>query len=1077
MRHHSKQPLDSPRAMRQSSPMATSVRRLSKPPILSTPRRLALAALIFMLPIVVLSVFMELNFRHDVNIARSELAGTDAIRETLKTLGITQRLLTLHGRAKRGDTEATREIPPLQMEVQHHIDQLENKLSAPIFTSFRNSSGCPATTGIRSAWQNYIHNSPDGLDSVIKELLALFEKAANCSRLNLDPALDSAMLAWATIPTLPHNTAFAGKVEYLAHRAMAGGKVSLSRSLLDESLLLRTARTQDLQRRSRAAIEADPLYYGKSASLRGIYAEQLAEYQRQVELLTFELERWQQGDPVWDTLARQAREVRRGSVQLLSRAMDEMDRLIQKRIESYQRWRFAGAGLSALATLFALAFLARTARGITMGIRHAVDYTHRVAGGDYDAQPDYSPMGPGMRRLTSDAVKMVTELKHKIGHLNGILEAISVPCLAVDTDERLTYVNRAYLDLYEREGDPDDYFGMHLAEFFYGDPAKSTIAGRAMVEDRPFQNLHLDTVSARGNRVFVRYDVSPLHALDGETIGAFAVVVDLTEIREQQQEISRLAAFPRESPEPVISVGPEAEVVYANPTAQDLTREIGGDINRLLPENHRDMVARCIRTGENRIGVESTAGDRILSWTYHPLPEQNTVHIYASDITQRKQAEDQLLHDAFHDSLTGLPNKALFIDRVGQTMRRARKNGQPFAVLFLDVDNFKAVNDSLGHAAGDSMLMAFAWRVGQIIRPEDTLARLGGDEFTLLLPTLQSAEESLSIAEEIRDALTDPFDVDGQEIFLTASIGIVTGPGSFSSAGELLRDAETAMYRAKARGRARSVVFDEDMHRDASERLKLETDLTKAVENGEFVPYYQPIIDLRSGRVHGFEALIRWEHPTDGLVPPGAFIPLAEETGLIVPMGEFMLEASARQLRIWQERYPAFNNLSMSVNLSVEQMKTEGIVTRLSDIIDRSGIRPELIKIEVTESGIMENMDYALAVLKEFENRAFHLSIDDFGTGYSSLSHLHRFPFHFLKIDQSFVGDMEQKRENMEIVRTIVSLAHSLGKSVIAEGVEEESQLNVLKALGCEYGQGYYFSKPLPHAEAEALLSEAPVWK
>lgn len=1077
MRHHSNQPLDSPPAMRQSSRMAISAHRHRKPPTLSTPKRLALVALIFMLPIVVLSVFMELNFRHDVNIARSELAGTDAIREALETLGALQRLQTLEGRARRGDTEAKRVIPPLQMEVDHHIGRLEEKLSAPIFTSFRNSSGCPTTTTLRSAWQKHLRNAPGGLRPVIDELLTLFEKTANCSRLSLDPALDSAMLAWATIPTLPHNAAFAGDVEHLARKAMHSGEAFLSRSVLDESLLLRSARTSDLLKRSRTAIEADPLYYGKSASLSGIYAEQLAEYVRQVEILINELERWQQGAPVWDTMAGQAREVRRGSVQLLSRAMDEMDRLIRKRIDSYQRWRIIGAGLSALATLIALGFLARTARGITQGIRHAVDYTHRVAGGDYDAEPNYSIMGPGMRRLTTDAVHMVTELKHKIGHLNGILQAISVPCLAVDTEERLTYVNRPYLDLYEREGEPDDYHGMHLAEFFYGDPAKSTIAGRAMVEDRPFRNLHLDTLSARGNRVFVRYDVSPLHALDGETIGAFAVVIDLTEIREQQQEISRLAAFPRESPEPVISAGPEAEVVYANPTAQNLTREIGGDISRLLPGNHRELVARCIRTGENRIGVESIAGERILSWTYHPLPEQNTVHIYASDITQRKQAEEQLLHDAFHDSLTGLPNKALFVDRVGQTMRRARKNGQPYAVLFLDVDNFKAVNDSLGHAAGDSMLMAFAWRVGQIIGPEDTLARLGGDEFTLLLPTLQSAEESLSIAEEIRDALTDPFDADGQEVFLTASIGIVTGPGQFSSAGDLLRDAETAMYRAKARGRARSVVFDEDMHRDASERLKLETDLTKAVDNGEFVPHYQPIIDLHTGRVHGFEALIRWEHPTEGLVSPGAFIPLAEETGLIVPMGEFMLEASARQLRIWQERYPAFHNLTMSVNLSVEQMKTEGIVTRLSDIIDRSGIRPELIKIEVTESGIMENMEYALEVLREFEDRAFHLSIDDFGTGYSSLSHLHRFPFHYLKIDQSFVGNMEQKRENMEIVRTIVSLAHSLGKSVIAEGVEEESQLNVLKALGCEYGQGYHFSKPLPHAEAEALLSEAPVWK
>ncbi len=374
------------------------------------------------------------------------------------------------------------------------------------------------------------------------------------------------------------------------------------------------------------------------------------------------------------------------------------------------------------------------------------------------------------------------------------------------------------------------------------------------------------------------------------------------------------------------------------------------------------------------------------------------------------------------------------------------------------------------------MIMYFAWRIGQIIRPEDTLARLGGDEFTLLLPGLSSPEESLSVAESIRDALAEPFEVEDQELFVTTSIGIVTGPEGVSSSDELVRDAETAMYRAKAQGRARAVVFDENMHRDASERLKMETDLTKAVENGEFVPFYQPIIDLRTGRINGFEALIRWQHPVEGIVPPGAFIPLAEETGLIVPMGKFVLQAASRQLRIWQERYPAFSNLTMSVNLSVEQMKTDGIVAQLTEVIRDSGIRPELIKIEITESGIMENMDYALHVLKSFEAQNIRLSIDDFGTGYSSLSHLHSFPFHFLKVDRSFVGDMEDKRENMEIVKTIMSLAHSLDKHVIAEGVEEHSQLSLLKALGCEYGQGFYFSKPLPAPEAEAMLAENPLW-
>jgi len=429
-----------------------------------------------------------------------------------------------------------------------------------------------------------------------------------------------------------------------------------------------------------------------------------------------------------------------------------------------------------------------------------------------------------------------------------------------------------------------------------------------------------------------------------------------------------------------------------------------------------------------------------------------------------------LRHDAFHDSLTGLANRALFLDRLQQAVARSKTDlHAAFTVMFLDLDGFKLINDSLGHEQGDKLLVAFAERIAPLFHPGDTLARLGGDEFTLLLDNITN-HHSLAIPERIQQALETPFHLGELEFSVSASIGIVMQPEPELGAEEILRDADTAMYRAKAQGRGQYVMFDPTMHNQALQRFQLEIELKKAIERQEFVVFYQPIVDLVNGGLVGFEALVRWQHPTQGLVLPDYFIPLAEKTGLIITIGREVLLAACQQAKSWQDKFDNQQKLLISVNLAVPQLLSSHIMDEIDQILQQSGLPPATLKLEVTESGIMENIETALDVLSAIRERSITLSIDDFGTGYSSLSYLHRFPFDTLKVDRSFVIEMEKDSKNLEIIRGIVGLAHNLEKKVIVEGIETETQLALVKNLGCEYGQGYLFAKPLPAKEAEKLL-------
>jgi PAS domain S-box-containing protein len=493
------------------------------------------------------------------------------------------------------------------------------------------------------------------------------------------------------------------------------------------------------------------------------------------------------------------------------------------------------------------------------------------------------------------------------------------------------------------------------------------------------------------------------------------------------------------------------------------------------------------KSGEKRTGLESAE-------TIDVGGQVCMLAIF-KDITELKHAQEKLVHDAFHDPLTNLANRALFLDRLERTLARAKRHDDyKFAVLFIDIDRFKIVNDSLGHHAGDELIIQFSSRILHSLRLEDvisrptptpytlvnewstkddTLARLGGDEFTVLLDDLRSPTDSIRVAARIQESLTEPFIIAGQEVFTSASIGIAASSQSYTCAADVLRDADIAMYRAKAQGKARCEVFDQATHDQAVGRLKLETDLRRALEREEFRVYYQPIVSLSTAKIAGFEALVRWDRPGVGIVGPSEFIAVAEEMGLIVYLGNWVLRKACEQVHRWHLANPGQPPLTMSVNVSGRQFKQPDIVEQVEKIVRETQVDPSAIKLEVTETVTMDNAERTIRVVTGLKSLGVRLSIDDFGTGYSSLSYLRRFPMDTLKIDRSFIQNLPGNPENLEIVRTIMGLARNLGMDVVAEGAETADEIAHLKALDCDFGQGYFFSKPVDSEKADGLLRKA----
>ncbi|MDG2992362.1 EAL domain-containing protein [Candidatus Synechococcus calcipolaris G9] len=444
-----------------------------------------------------------------------------------------------------------------------------------------------------------------------------------------------------------------------------------------------------------------------------------------------------------------------------------------------------------------------------------------------------------------------------------------------------------------------------------------------------------------------------------------------------------------------------------------------------------------------------------------------------TDITEYRLIQEQILHDALHDAMTGLPNRILIMDRIGQALNRCyRRPNYIFAVLFLDVDRFKVINDSLGHLSGDQLLIGMAQRLQTCLRSEDTVARLGGDEFAILLDDISSTDFAVQVSERILKALSRPFLIDGHEVFATTSIGIALKNPDTRTPEDLIRDADTAMYRAKSLGKSRYEVFSTAMRVETLAMMQLETELRRAMERKEFRVYYQPIVDLKTEIIVGFETLLRWQHPQRGIIAPGEFMAIAEETGLIVPISWWVMEQACLQMQEWKGSFPHSDHLSISVNLTGRHFQQPDLLDKLQVILEKTGFPNHRLRLEVTESILIENTDVAIAALQEIRQLGIKLYMDDFGTGYSSLSYLHKFPIDTLKIDRCFIEHLDSEDTRANIVPTIITLAKSMGLEVVAEGIETLGQLLNLQALNCTYGQGYYFARPLSRERVILMLEQ-----
>jgi len=611
------------------------------------------------------------------------------------------------------------------------------------------------------------------------------------------------------------------------------------------------------------------------------------------------------------------------------------------------------------------------------------------------------------------------------------------------------------------------------------------------------RELRLD--SRHGGERWVDLTVAPLPARGA---GASMITAyDITESRLSHDMARTSERRLRDMLENVklaaLTLDTDGVVTYCNEYLLELLgcgmEELAGSrwFARWVPADHRDTLAGAFSSNlaagttapHDEYSVVTRHGDtRLISWSHTVLRglhgEIVGIASIGADITERKRAEERLVHETLHDALTGLPNRSLFMDRLSTALARARRrNDYRLAVMFMDLDRFKVVNDSLGHLHGDKLLVQLSRRLECCLRPADTVARLGGDEFTFLLEELSEAGDAERLAVRIKGELAAPFDLSGHEVFVTASIGIALGAARYLYPEDLLRDADTALHRAKAQGKAAHQVFDTPMHEHAVAALQLENDLRRALDRNEFVLHYQPIVALAGSHLAGFEALVRWQHPHRGLLPPDSFIKVAEETGLILPLGDWVMREALRQLKEWERTAPCARRmaLTVNVNLSSRQFGQPDLVARIGGALREAGVAPNRLKVEITESLIVQSPATAADMLQGIKGLGCSVCLDDFGTGYSSLSYLLRLPIDTLKVDRSFLADLSQGSRNSQIVWAVIVLAGRLGMDVIAEGVETEGQRAQLVELGCALGQGYLFSRPLEAHSAGALLAAGEV--
>ncbi|MEX2571843.1 MAG: EAL domain-containing protein [Gemmatimonadota bacterium] len=665
-----------------------------------------------------------------------------------------------------------------------------------------------------------------------------------------------------------------------------------------------------------------------------------------------------------------------------------------------------------------------------------------------------------------------TALQESEERFRKVAESLGEGIVITDHRDVITYVNSPVCEMSGR--DPEELIGRNAGEVLLPADRRQAVRDSARVGGLPgryqVRRPHRD-----GRQVWIEVNAVPFQASNEPAIGTLALLQDVTARKEAEEENLRLAALSRENPNPILECGASGEPIRYNEAVARMVELLCLPGPRsLLPQDHAALVTSCLERNQEHGNIEVEVGGRTLAWTYHPYHRARTVHLFATDVTNRRVIEQKLRHDALHDALTGLPNRMLFMERLRHTALRVKRHPEAlFAVLFLDLDRFKVINDSLGHHVGDELLGIVAKRLQACLRPMDTVARLGGDEFAILLDDVHEAADATRISERIQRELSIPLKLSGFEVVTSASIGIALSSIGYEDPEFLLRNADLAMYRAKAEGHARIEIFDRMMHADALARLQLENDIRTGIERGEFKLHFQPILCLAENRIVAAEALIRWEHPTRGLLQPDEFVSVAEEAGLIAPLGRWVLREACLRAHGWRRRFTAYGRLGISINLSAKQLAHVDLVGEVRAALDDSGLEASALKLEITESAVMARAEDAVVLLADLKRLGVKLHVDDFGTGYSSLSYLHRFPLDALKIDRSFIGRMADDGLTLRLVETLIELARGIGVDVIAEGVETAEQFALLRDLKCRMGQGHLFAEPLPAEAFEALLADS----
>jgi diguanylate cyclase (GGDEF)-like protein/PAS domain S-box-containing protein len=736
----------------------------------------------------------------------------------------------------------------------------------------------------------------------------------------------------------------------------------------------------------------------------------------------------------------------------------------------------------------------------TPGVNTPLQFRVRTADGSLrhvEAVPNNQLDDPVLRGVVVTFRDLTDRVRaeEKVRFQARLLDTVGQAVIATDWRGKIIYCNRAAEELY----------GWSAREVMGRSGIEATApenlweqADEIMAELRAMRNWSGEYEMRRKNGTLFHAVVTITPVLDDEDnlVGITGITTDITELRRTKERLKKAEERYRTLVEQVPALiyvdlldgvgsggytSPQAEAMLGY-SLDEWAADPEFWVKLLHPEDRERVVAEHVWANENgeslSLEYRMIAKDGRVVWlrddsmilydgASRPQHRQGVI----VDITERKALEGQLEQQALHDSLTGLPNRVLFSDRLQHAVAERGRRRSKVAVLYIDLDNLKIVNDSLGHDAGDELLVGVAERLQASLRPGDTAARLGGDEFAVLPENLSHADEATRVAERITEKLRTPFEVAQRETFATASIGVAIGD-TVRRAQDLLRDADLAMYKAKQLGKARYALSEETMSAGALERLELSNDLRRALEQGEFAVHYQPEVSLATGRTVGFEALIRWEYPERGQLLPDRFIPLAEETGMIAPMGRWVLQEACNQAREWQEHYPSEPPLVVCVNLSAKQLRDPDLYRVVGQILEECGLEPSSLNLEITESVAMEDAPVTAAVLEELHALGARVIIDDFGTGYSSISHLQEFPVDYIKIDRSFLDRLEEEAGASVLVKAMIDLAHALDLEVIAEGVETAGQLERLREMGCEMAQGHYFSRSLPGEAAVSLLEK-----